>query len=67
VTDASTARDVLDLKIQRSETGLWNVSGSAGRHLIFMAHRDLEAIIDDLPSVMRHILKQHLVDGETAT
>lgn len=50
---------VFDLQILRSESGLWVVETADGKQF-YMAHRDLGAIINDLPNVMRRVLKQHL-------
>jgi hypothetical protein len=63
MTDTDTK--VFDLQILRSKSGLWVVETNDGKQF-YMAHRDLGAIINDLPNVMRHTLQQHLVDGEAS-
>lgn len=40
------------LKFKQGESGLWFVS-SEDRPTLFVAHRSLEAIIADLPAIMR--------------
>lgn len=41
------------LDFEMSETGLWFVTTKAAPN-VFIAHRDLEKIIGDLPLILRH-------------
>lgn len=49
-------RLVRTLAFSRSESGLWFVT-SEDEPSIFMSHRNLGAIIDDLPNVLRRAFK----------
>lgn len=46
------------LAFKQSETGLWFVTVSEPPG-VFIAHWSIDAILDDLPNVLRHFLKTH--------
>lgn len=50
-------REILfDLKFERAKTGLWHVYTEGTSRTLYLSHRDIEAIIKDLPDVLRKTL-----------